>query len=594
MTRKLLLAGAAILALGGVAGSSLVSPTTQTNTAPFIDPYVLNKSFCGGNDPLLSRKAAFMRMGQAMAQTVDGNAPGTAITPETLAAISYDITTSSPEAQAAFNRGLAHTFGFNHAAAIEAFKQGQAADPNCAMCYWGEAFAYGPNINAPMDDASVAPAYAAALKTMGMISNVTRTEQMLVRAMGLRYTPEPVADRARLDAAFADSMEGVARAFPEDNLVAVIAAEANMDTQAWAYWDATGRLAEGRTARTIELLEGTLARKPDYPPAIHLYIHITEASSDPYRAAAHADKLAGLVPDLGHLVHMPSHTYFRIGRWEESLQNNIAAVAIDEAFLANNTASPLYEFGYYTHNIHFALTSAMMGGDGKTALQMASLLDSKLPLEMASAQAWIQPIKAAPYYAMVQFADADDILAMPDPGNSLPYLRAAWHYARGEAYAQLGQADEARAEAAAITTLMSADLSALEDGGVPATGILDVSRQTVLARAAASEGDMQAAIAHMETAVALQDSFPYTEPPYWYYPARQTLAAMVLRAGDGERAEQLFMETLVKSPNNAYAYYGLARAFNAQGDRRATRYANRLYRDAWLGKRRDKPKLTEL
>jgi len=594
MLRNILLAGAAVFVLGGMLSEVPSFKSTQDQSAPFIDPQILNNSFCGGPDGQISRKAAFVKIGYAMAQTSDAAIDQPEISDATLATTSYEITTSSPVAQAAFNRGLSYMFGFNHAAAIKAFQEAQAADPDCAMCYWGEAYALGPNINAPMNEDAIVSAFAATQKTLSRISNVSRVEQMLVRAQAERYSSNANADRAGLDMIFAERMDGVARAFPDDNLVAVLAAEANMDTQAWAYWDATGRTPEGRTARTLELLEGVLERAPDYPPAIHLYIHITEASSDPYRAAAFADRLAEQVPELGHLVHMPSHTYFRIGRWEKSLQHNIAAVAVDAAYLSKHDASPLYEFGYYTHNIHFAMTTAMMGGDRETGLAMAKLLDEKLPAEMASAQPWMQPIKAAPYYAMVQFAEAEDILALPDPGADLPFLQGAWHYARGEAFARLGRHDEARLEAGAMEDLLSVDMSALEDGGVPAKGIIELARHIVLARVSSDEGDMETAISHMEAAVGWQDGFPYTEPPYWYYPARQTLAAMVLKSGDGERAEQLFMETLVESPNNAYAYYGLARAFRAQGNRRSARYAGQLYRDAWLGKRRDKPRLEKL
>ncbi|MEM7660865.1 MAG: hypothetical protein AAF292_01345 [Pseudomonadota bacterium] len=591
--KQVLLASAALVVASG-AGTLGLTGTDRNETPPFIAPLALNQAVCSSVDGRASRKATFLRLGYAMAQSADDVTELDDLAPDTIATVAYRISTSSEEAQEWFDRGLAYTFGFNHAAAIEAFKRAQAADPDCAMCYWGEAFAWGPNINAPMVDEAVQPAFDASRRALQLRSGASPTEIALIEAVVARYAAGPRADRSSLDAAFADKMEDASRAFPEDNLVAVIAAEANMDTQAWAYWDATGRVPEGRTSRTVELLEGVMDRNPDYPPAIHLYIHITEASTDPFRAAEYADRLAGLTPDLGHLVHMPSHTYFRIGRWEQSLEHNIKAVAIDQQFLATHDASPLYEFGYFTHNIHFALTSAQTGGDRTTALDMAAMLDAKLPIEMAATQAWIQPIKAAPYYAMVQFADPQDILALPDPGDSLPYLKGAWHYARGEALARLGRTAEARAEADQLGALMTVDHTALEEGGVPAIGVLDLSRHTVLARAAAAEGDYETAISHMEEAVALQEGFPYTEPPYWYYPAKQTLAAMVLRAGDGERAEQLFTETLVYSPNNAYAYYGLAEAYRAQGDRRAGRYAKRLYRDAWLGGREYRPSVERL
>jgi len=368
-----------------------------------------------------------------------------------------------------------------------------------------------------------------------------------------------------------------------------------MNMQPWDYWEAGGRIGKGRTDRTISLLEGVLARNPDYPAAIHLYIHITEASRNPYRAADHADRLAALTPGLGHLVHMPSHIYYRIGRFEQSLEHNIKAVAADEAYLETADASILYEYGYFTHNIHFAMTSAQMAGDAETALAMAAKLNEKLPLDMATAAPFVQPIKAAPYYAMAQFADPQTILGARDPGGELPFLQAAWHYARGEAYVKLGDLDAADGEAMAISALIAeADMSNLVDGGVPALDILNIARLTIIARAAASEDDFGTGVEAMEEAVALQEGLAYTEPPYWYYPAKQTLAAMVLQAGDSERAEQLFLESLTASPNNAWVLFGLSESYKAQGDKNGAKYARALFKDAWLGKRKAKLSLGQL
>lgn len=595
--RKVLLAsalGGAIAAGGGGLALEALSPASK-GAAPFIEPVIAYRSTCSQTDGRLSRRAFFLRVGLAEAQARAGETGGDLLPAETLAMTAYPISTEAEQAQIWFDHGLAYTFNFNHAAAIDAFRRAQAADPDCAMCYWGEAFALGPNINAAMEDAAAAPAHAAAQRALELSGGTSETEQALISAIVARYAAQAPADRAALDAAFADAMETASRRFPADDLVAVVAAEANMDSQPWAYWDVTGRVAEGRTERTLELLETVLERRPDYPPAIHLYIHITEASTDPYRAARHADRLAELVPELGHLVHMPSHTYFRIGRWEQSLQHNIDAVAADAAFLASHEASPLYEYGYYVHNIHFALTSAQMGGDGETALEMATLLDEKLPAEMAGMQPWIQPIKAAPYYATAQFDTPEAALELPDPGDEFPFLQAAWRYARGKAFIRLGQSADARAEAAEIGYLAAnSDWSGLDAGGIPAGAVLEISRQVLLGRAAAWDGEYDAALDRLEDAVALQEALPYFEPPLWYYPVKQTLAAIALQAGQAERAEQLFLETLTESPNNAYALYGLQMAYRIQGQRAGRRHARALFRDAWMGPRRQTPELSRL
>lgn len=595
-TRLFLGAATAAFVMTGV-GVSTMSVSESEQAAPFLHPLMIARSLCGENvDGLAKRRAFFIRAARAYAETAEGDAPSAPmLAPNLSENIAYEITTAKPEAQAWFNQGVEYTYNFNHGQAVKAFQQAQAIDPECAMCFWGEAFALGPNINAPMMDDAVAPAWAALRQALALRDNASDKEQALINALGYRYESAPLVDRSKLDNAFADAMDEVAREYPDDNFIAALAAEANMDTQVWDYWADAGRTPKGRTARTVSLLEGVLAREPNYTAAIHLYIHITEASRDPYRAAEHADRLAALTPGLGHLIHMPSHTYFRIGRFKQSLEHNIDAVAADEAYLEHADASILYEYGYFTHNIHFAMTSAQMAGDGETALAMAEKLDAKLPIDMAAAAPWVQPIKAAPYYAKVQFADPQDILQAEDPGDAMPFLKGAWHYARGEAFVKTGDLEAAQREADAISAIVAnADMSNLTDGGVPALDILNIARLTVMGRASAATGDLDTGIEAMEEATALQEDLAYTEPPYWYYPAKQTLASMVLQAGDAERAEALFLESLTKSPNNAWVLFGLSETYKAQGDKNGAKYAGGLFKDAWLGERKATPDLNAL
>ncbi len=597
MKLKLLagVAAGAIILTGASFGVSTLD-NSKTEAAPFIHPLALARAFCGdGDDQLAKRRQFFVRAATAYAEATAATIkPSNELNP-TLGEISYSVTTANADAQAWFNQGLAHMYNFNHGEAVKSFRQAQTADPDCAMCYWGEAFAHGPNINAPFFPDAVAPAWAALQKANATKAGASEKEQALINALNYRYEEGPVDDRSKLDNAFADAMDDVALRYADDDFIQALAAEANMDTQPWDYWEDGGRTPKGRTARTVSLLEGVIARNPLHTASIHLYIHITEASQDPYRAADHADRLADLTPGLGHLIHMPSHTYYRIGRFKQSLDNNIRAVAVDSAYLENADASILYEFGYYTHNIHFAMTSAQMAGDAETALAMAKKLDEKLPIEMASAAPFVQPIKAAPYYAMVQFGDADDILALEKPDAAFPFLIGAWHYARGEALAKNGDAASAYGEAEAIAAIVAeADLSGLTDNGVPALDILNIARLTATARAAAAEGKSETAVEAMEEAVAIQDQIAYTEPPYWYYPAKQTLAAMLVEKGETERGEQLFLEALTESPNNALVLFGLAEAYKRQGDKNGAKYAGKLFKDAWLGDKKARPSMGQL
>lgn len=588
--KKFLLFGAA--GAGGLVGFLTLDAPAPAH-APFIDPIVTARAMCGSEqDAGLKRRQLFAAIGAAQAAEWQAGSPADALkTP--VPGISYRISTSNPNAQAFFDAGLAHLWNFNHGEAINAFKAAQRADAGCAMCYWGEAFALGPNINLPMAPEGNAPAYAASRAAFDRKAGASEKERALIDALQARYAKKPPTDRGRLDLAFAEAMEKVAAKFPGDDFIASTAAEANMDTQPWDYWQADGRTPKGRAGKTLALLETVLARNPDYQPAIHLYIHTTEATTNPFRAVPYADRLAAQSPGLGHLIHMPSHTYARIGRYKQSMDLNLAAVQADEATLALGPQSPMFEFGYYVHNVHFVMTSAQMAGDKVTALAMAKKLDAKIPVDMAIAVPLAAPIKAAPYYAYAQFAAPTQILALEDPGAEAPFLQAAWHYARGEAFARQGDSAKAREEALAIEDILKEeDFKFLQDNLIPAPSILRIQHHTVMARAAAADGRLADAITLMEDAVALQNGLNYTEPPYWYYPAKQTLAAMVLKHGDAERAEQLFVESLSEIPNNGWAFFGLAEAYRAQNDKEARKYAAGLMKRAWLGK--EKPSLDRL
>ncbi len=590
--KQTLAAGAAMAAFVGVGIGARLE--TDKGVA-FVPPLELSQSICGRDaSAMRERRAYFLKTAAALAETREEAAPALAEGPRLSDGIAFDITTTSAEAQGFFNEGLAHMWNFNHGAAVGAFKKAQTADPSCAMCFWGEAIALGPNINAPMEDAAVEPAGIAAAAAAKLKDGAGEKERDLIDAASARYAkPLAMMERLSLDEAFAEKMDALADKYPDDDFILSLAAEANMDTQPWDYWEADGRTPKGRTGRTLELLERILDRNPEHIAAIHLYIHTTEATINPYRAAPFADKLADLAPGLGHLQHMPSHIYYRIGRFKESMDVNILASASDEAFIAEGGASPFYEFGYYVHNVHFLMASALMAGDGATALSMAQKLDEKLPVEMALAVPFAQPIKAAPYYAMATFGDPEEVLALPEPAQGAPFITAIWRYARGEALAKLGRADEAAAEAAAIAEISGANaFEAMATVNIPANDILKVAELTVRGRAAAADGDLDGAIAALEEASDVQASLLYTEPPYWYYPLKQTLAGLALRKGDAERAEQLFLETLVDAPNSGWAYYGLSEAFAAQGDKNGRKLAKKLFEKAWLGDRA--PDLSQL
>src|SRR5262245_3938038 len=329
-----------------------------------------------------------------------------------LGSVTYKISTSSAEAQAYFDQGLRLAYAFNHGEAQRAFRKAQKLDSSCAMCFWGEALVLGPNINLPMQEDAVGSAFAAVQRALALSANTSPREQALIGALATRYTQDPKADRAPLDAAYAAAMAKLAADFPDDNEI-----EAVMDLSPWNYWQPGGHEPNPQSAPIVPTLERVLAKDPSHPGAIHFYIHAVEASDRPERAEPYADRLRGAIPNAGHLVHMPSHIYYRVGRYLDALADNKVAAAVDEKYLSD-TNPPMgpYRLGYYPHNVHFVMASAQMAGDGPTVVAQAEKLHAIIPDEVARGIAFVHPVKAAPYFAHAQFSAPEAILALPDPG----------------------------------------------------------------------------------------------------------------------------------------------------------------------------------
>src|SRR4051812_25601548 len=505
-----------------------------------------------------------------------------------LGSIAYKITTANERAQAYFDQGLRLAYAFNHVEAQRAFRMAQKLDPTCAMCFWGEALVLGPNINLPMPEDAVAPAYTAAQKAKALAASASPRERALIEALVTRYGSDPKAARAPFDAAYAAEMEKVAKQFSDDDEIATFYAEAVMDLSPWDYWKPGGKEPNPQSAPIVPTLERVLARNPNHPGAIHFYIHAVEASDQPKRAESYADRLRGAMPGAGHLVHMPSHIYYRIGRYLDALADNKSAVQVDEKYLTD-TSAPMgvYRLGYYPHNLHFVMASAQMAGDGPTLIAAAEKLRQLIPDEAARGIAMVQPVKAAPYFAHAQFSTPETILALPDPGDAIPYVKGLWLYARGVALTESRDFAGAEAAAQAIETLeRTGDFKLLKESHVPVQEVLQIARTLILARVAQAKGDKRAAIAQFEQAAALQDALPYTEPPYWYYPIRQSLAAALLQAGRYAEAERQFQRALSRAPSNGWSYYGLAELHKLRGNPTSARKAEADLARVWIGDRR--------
>lgn len=566
-----------------------VAPVEDARRNPealaMLDPSRIAGLTCGqvGGDRLRARLA----MASAFAAERPG--PGRAATSFPLLpgvqGVAMPVTTRSDQARRYFQQGMTFAYGFNHAAAIQSFREAQRLDPACALCWWGEAVAHGPNINAPMDPAARAPALAALRKARAVKGKAPPLERALIDAAGTRYSRDPDADRAALDAAYADAMMDVARRFPEADDVALLAAEAAMDTTPWNYWAADKRTPNPRVGEAVRLVERVLARNPDHPQAAHLYIHLMENSADPRRAEVAADRLATpLVPGAGHLVHMPAHIYYRLGRFRDSVRTNVAAARADEAYLKAVGDDGLYRYGYYPHNVHFIVTSAQMAGDMGTAIREAQKLAAVLEPEVAVQIAWTQPIHAAPYLAYAQFAGADAVMDLPAADPRLPYVAGMRRYARAVALAREGDRSGAERELAALDRIRrEANFSAMMEQGVPAPDLLRLAYVTAQGKIAFGGKDYAEAARLYREAAKIEDSIPYMEPPFWYYPVRQSLGAALYRAGEHEEARDAFRAALAQYPGNAWALYGLTITERKLGHKLEAAAAEQAFRRAWMG-----------
>lgn len=482
-----------------------------------------------------------------------------------------------------FAQGLALAFGFNHKAAIRSFRMAQDADPKCALCFWGEAFANGPNINAGMDSEQNKAALAALDQAKVLASSASPVAQQLIEAQAFRYGTGG-GERAALDVAYAKAMAQVAEHFADSNDISVLAAEAAMNTSPWDYWEAPDK-PRPQIAGAIAEIEKVIARSPQHPQASHLYIHLMEATQ-PGNAVAAADRLAGgsAPAALGHLVHMPSHIYYRVGRYRDSMKANILAVRADEAYLAEVGDDGLYRYGYYPHNVHFLLTSAQMAGDMRRTITEAQRLSTVLDIETARDLPWVQAIHAAPAFALAQFESPDAILALTTEPSQLSYVEAMRNYARAIAYAQKDDRDGFAESVATIERLATApETLAMVNTGFPAPDLVKMAALVARARMEQWRGRNDAAVGLFSRAEAIQATIPYNEPPYWYYPVAQSRGAALFALGRYAEAREAFLKALFMAPNDGWALFGLARTEARLGRKLEAAAARSALSKVWLG-----------
>jgi tetratricopeptide (TPR) repeat protein len=483
---------------------------------------------------------------------------------EGIGPVSFPISTDVARAQDYFNQALTFSYGFNHAEAERSFREAARLDPTCGICWWGVALVNGPNINKEMDDTQVAPAWEGVQKALALKAGESELEQALIDAVATRYS-EDGGDRAALDAVYAGSMQALAGQYPDNPHILALYAESLMDLYPWSYWNDDGSPKE-HTGALVTALERAMALDPEHPGALHLYIHAMEQYT-PERAVAVADTLGPLVPVAGHLVHMPSHIYLRVGRYHDAVLANTKASLADEDYIGQCNAQGFYPAGYYPHNIHFLWYSAMMEGQKALALESARRLHEKIDLDMARQFGSIQRYLGVRGATYVRFGMWDEALAEPPAPEGMPMAAFSRDYVQGVALAATGSVDEARAVLARMQAQReSGELDAVMDRqGDIAHLLTEIAVQLVEAEIAKAEGDGAGEIEHLQAAVAAQDALPYTEPPFWHFPVRQALGSAHLRQGQPELAVAVFEEDLDNFPDNGWSLYGLREARKAVG-----------------------------
>ena len=544
----------ATVCLAGLFGCAGQTPPRSKN----IDPAVLAAGMCGA--PVTGAATAAVPVFKGLAQ------------------VHYPAGTKDARTQVYFDQGLALLYGFEYETAYNSFKAARERDPDCAMCAWGMAMALGPNINnGPMSEKAAAEArelVASALTKKGLSDK----DRMLLEALAIRYAEKPPEIQGGVFAEkYADALFAGSARWPEDDFIAVLAVEAAMTARPWDYWEPGGRIARPWAAKAMALVETVLRRNPDHPEAIHLYIHLTEASDRPERAERYADRLGVVAPNSPHLVHMPSHTYYPVGRIGDAIDVNLKAIAVNEGMARDLGKSPAY-FGYYYHHATFIMSAAQQVGDKANALRLAGEIEAGTPLSTTEPGSWNEAKRLMAMQARAQFMTPAEVLALKAPPSKLHILTAVWRSARVEAYLAKGSLAGARRE---VMALKKARAASKHTGD--AMRIAERHERLALGRISMAAGHVAEAEAHFQAAVDAETRLTYSEPPQADRPAQILLGRLKLTTGDGKGALAAFEAALKVRPGNAYALWGKAQAQDMIGDTTGRQATIAAFNRVWRG-----------
>lgn len=527
--------------------------------------------------PLISALFAFLLVNPANAQDTAPLAPLF----DDLGDHHHEVTTNSPRAQAYFDQGLILHYGFNHSEAVRSFREAQRLDPDCAMAYWGEALSLGPHINAGMSQAAVSIAWDAIHTALEKSSLVSDKESHYITALAERYGES--SHPAQLDQAYADAMRELADKYDDDADAQALFAEALMVTTPWNYWLADGSPNE-TTREVLAVLESSMEKQPNHPGTNHFYIHTVE-TRHPERGEGAADRLRGLVPQAGHLQHMPSHIYIQIGRYADASLANEKAVAADREYLDKYGAHGMYRISYMPHNAIYLCFTTSMEGRGRACLEAANTTRDLIledPLYQPGYGSLTQGYSLR-YVAMARFGMWEELLQEERPPAELLYPTAIWRYARGMALLRTGRSKDARDELERLRELTTPEEVARMDarGRANTRRVLRIASNMLAGEIAAEAGNYDEALAHLREAVDLEDGMGYYEPPPWFAPPRQTLGAVLLESGDPAAAAQVFRDDLSSWPENGWSLSGLYHALKAAGEEDEAQSIRERFEQAW-------------
>jgi tetratricopeptide (TPR) repeat protein len=514
-----------------------------------------------------------------------------------LGTIHHPVSTSNPQAQEFFDQGLNLIYAFNHDEAVRSFQYAAKLDPHLAIAYWGIALALGPNINLNVDPNRELAAYQAVQHALALSPQASTQERDYITALVKRYSQDTTADLYQLALNYAKAMATLVKRYPDDLDAATLYAESLMDLHPWQHWTKDGK-PQPDTEEIVAILESVLKRNPNHTGANHYYIHAVEASPSPERALVSAKRLGTLAPTAGHLVHMPSHIYFRVGDYEGAMQANEQAIAQDDIYINKYQVQGTYPMMYYNHNVHFLMVASSMAGRYEDALQAADKLvanvtaiDPYMPM--------LEGFLGSKMLIQTRFSDWDAILKTPAPDAKLPTTTALWHFARGmamssdksllyetlreRAYAATGKLEDAASESSALLAAKQVIPTEATIGFSPASRILDIASKVLDATIAREKHDYESAIQLLEKAVAAEDALDYVEPPDWYFPTRESLGAVLLAKGDYGEAEKVFRADLKKYPHNGRSLFGLQASLQALGKYQAAQLVKAELETSWKG-----------